>query len=220
MPDPKLTITDDLYHYLVEHSVRETDQLAQLREETQAMPEARMQITPEQGQFMAFLIKLINARRTLEVGVFTGYSALAVAQALPEDGELIACDISEEFTNIARRYWQKAGVDKKINLHLAPALDTLEQLLADNQHETFDFAFIDADKANYQNYYELCLQLIRQGGLIAIDNTLWNGAVLNADSQDEDTRVIRTLNQSLLSDERVDITLLPMADGVTLIRKR
>jgi predicted O-methyltransferase YrrM len=178
-----------------------------------------MQIAPEQGQFMALLIQLMGAKKTLEVGVFTGYSSLAVALALPSDGKIIACDTNEEYTAIARHYWQKAGVADKIDLRIAPALDTLDELIAQGQANTFDFAFIDADKSNYDNYYERALQLVRPGGLIAIDNVLWGGKVADRNVQDNRTKAIRELNQKLHQDKRVTISLVPIADGLTLARK-
>lgn len=179
-----------------------------------------MQIAPEQGQFMALLVQLIGAKKALEVGVFTGYSSLAVALALPLDGELIACDVSAEFTAIARRYWEKAGVAAKITLHLAPAIQTLDRLLAEGQANTFDFAFIDADKENYDGYFERSLQLVRSGGLIAIDNVLWDGKVIDSHVCDSDTLAIRALNLKLGVDNRIDLSLLPVSDGLTLARKR
>ncbi|MCF7980374.1 MAG: class I SAM-dependent methyltransferase [Pseudomonadales bacterium] len=215
-----IQVTPELHQYLQSVSVRETDLLKALREETAKEELARMQISPEQGQFMALLIKLLGARRTVEVGVFTGYSALCVAAALPDNGQIIACDIDEGWTNIAQRYWQQAGVAHKIDLRLAPALKTLDNLLCEGQQDQFDFAFIDADKENYQNYYERCLTLVRPGGLIAVDNVLWNGNVINPDKQDIDTCAIRTFNGQLLKDERVDISLIPIGDGLTLARKR
>lgn len=206
--------------YLLENSLREVEILAQLRQETAVHPNGGMQISPLQGQFMAQLVKLIGAKRTLEVGVFTGYSSLVVALALPADGQIIACDVSEEFTAVARRYWQQAGVADKIQLHLAPATDTLAQLLDDGQANQFDFAFIDADKENYDSYYELCLQLVRPNGLIAIDNMLWSGRVADENDQSESTRAIRALNKKLHTDKRVDVSLLTIGDGVSLLRKR
>jgi predicted O-methyltransferase YrrM len=179
-----------------------------------------MQIAPEQGQLMAFLVQLIGARKTLEIGVFTGYSSLVVALALPEDGKVVACDTSQEFTAIARHYWQKAGVTNKIDLHLAPAIETLDQLLSSGQANTFDFAFIDADKSNYDNYYERALQLVRPGGLIAIDNVLWSGSVADPEVQDTRTKAIRALNQKLHQDERITLSLIPIADGLTLALRR
>jgi caffeoyl-CoA O-methyltransferase len=178
-----------------------------------------MQIAPEQGQFMALLVRLTQAKKALEIGVFTGYSSLSIALALPPDGTLTACDVSEEYTAIARRYWQQAGVNDKISLHIAPALDTLEQLLATGQAETFDFVFIDADKQNYLNYYESSLQLVRRGGLIVIDNVLWDGAVADPQNQEPTTLAIRQLNQKLRDDTRIDLSLVPIADGLTLALK-
>jgi predicted O-methyltransferase YrrM len=215
-----LGLSEDLYHYLLTVSVREPETLRQLREETAKHPSAMMQITPEQGQFLAFLIKLMGAKKALEVGVFTGYSSLSVALALPNDGQLIACDVSEEYTAIAQRYWQAAGVTNKVQLHLAPAVETLEKLLAADQAETFDFAFIDADKGNYDNYYELALKLIRPGGLIAIDNVLWSGAVSDPNNQEASTQAIRALNKKLHQDDRVTISLVPISDGLTLALKK
>jgi predicted O-methyltransferase YrrM len=208
------------FQYLVKASVREPDVARRLREETQKMPEAQMQIGPDQGQFMQLLVQLIDARKTLEVGVFTGYSSLWVALGLPDDGRVIACDVSEEFTNIARRYWREAGVDKKIDLRLGPALETLDGLISGGQSESFDFAFIDADKSNYQNYYERCLKLLRKHGLIVIDNTLWSGKVADESVNDEDTSAIRQLNRNLHHDERVSLSMLTVGDGLTLAMKR
>ncbi|MEO1591419.1 MAG: class I SAM-dependent methyltransferase [Cyanobacteria bacterium J06632_22] len=220
MPEKLLPLDDRLIHYLRSVSVREPAVLQQLRLETAQHPMAVMQISPEQGQFMALLVQLIGAKKTLEVGVFTGYSALIVALALPADGTLIACDKSEEYTDIARRYWQTAGVTDKIDLRIAPATETLAQLIDDGQAGTFDFAFIDADKSGYDQYYEQCLQLVRAGGLIAIDNVLWSGRVADADTTDNRTKKIRALNQKIYEDERVDLSLVPIADGLTLVRKR
>lgn len=199
--------------------MREADILQQLRKETAQLPNAIMQIAPEQGQFMALLIKLLGAKKTLEVGVFTGYSSLWVALALPMDGKMIACDVSEDYTTMARRYWQAAGVANKIDLRIAPALDTLDQLLAEGQAETFDFAFIDADKANYDNYYERSLQLIRPGGLIAIDNVLWSGRVADAQDKESSTKKIRAFNEKLHKDQRITLSMVPIADGLTLAFK-
>lgn len=215
-----LNLTTHLYEYLLSVSLREPEVLFQLREETARHPRANMQVAPEQGQFLAFLVKLIGARKTLEVGVFTGYSSLSVALALPDDGKIVACDISEEFTSIARRYWQQAGVANKIDLQLAPGRESLEKLLAQGQAESFDFAFIDADKENYYHYYELVLQLVRPGGLIAVDNVLWSGRVAQIEVQDPATLAIRDFNKKLSQDNRVDLSLLPVADGLTLARKR
>lgn len=209
-----------LYGYLLENSLRDDPLLKQLREETARDPLARMQIAPEQGQFMALLVKLIGARNLIEVGTFTGYSSLCMARALPEDGYLLCCDIDENWTRIARRYWQQAGVADKIDLQLAPAADTLQARINAGDHDRFDLAFIDADKENYGRYYEQCLQLIRPNGLIIFDNMLWSGRVADPQVNDDDTRALRDMNRFLLQDERVDISLLPMADGITLVRKR
>lgn len=214
------SLDQPLYDYIVASSLRESPVLAQLRAETATLPMAVMQIAPEQGQFMALLIKLMGARRAIEVGVYTGYSALAVAEALPDDGLLVACDINAETTAIAKRYWQQAGLAHKIDLRLAPAAQTLQALLDDEQAGSFDFAFIDADKTGYSDYYELCLALLRPGGLIAVDNVLWGGAVLEASTDDDDTRAIQQFNAQLSVDQRVDLSLLPLADGLSLLRKR
>jgi predicted O-methyltransferase YrrM len=206
--------------YLRSVSLREPEILTKLREETRQQPMSQMQIAPEQGQLMALLVQLIGAKKTLEVGVFTGYSALIVALALPPDGKIIACDVSEAYTTIARRYWQAAGVADKIDLRIAPALETLDQLLASGQEGTFDFAFIDADKNNYDGYYERSLRLVRPGGLIAIDNVLWSGKVADEQVQDNQTTKIRDLNQKLQRDSRVQISMVPIADGLTLALKQ
>jgi predicted O-methyltransferase YrrM len=214
-----LGLDNRLYDYLLSASLREPHVLRQLREETASHPYGNMQIAPEQGQFMALLVQLMGAVKTLEVGVFTGYSTLSVALALPPNGKIIALDVSEEFTAIARRYWQQAGVADKIDLRLAPAIDSLDQLLGSGQAETFDFAFIDADKENYAEYYERALQLVRPGGLIAVDNVLWYGNVADPQSQDENTQAIRALNEKIYNDERVTISLVPISDGLTLCKK-
>jgi predicted O-methyltransferase YrrM len=179
-----------------------------------------MQIAPDQGQFMALLVKLMKAQRTLEVGVFTGYSTLVTALALPPDGEVVACDVNEEWTATARRYWQEAGVADKIKLYLAPAVDTLTRLIKDGEEAGFDFAFIDADKESYELYYECCLRLVRQGGVIAVDNALWGGAVIDESIQDEETAAIRRLNEKVHKDPRVDISLIPVGDGLMLLLKK
>ena len=220
MSNRTITLTDDLYAYLLGASLREPLLLKRLRDETVKLPEARMQISPEQGQFMQLLVKLLGARRCIEVGVFTGYSSLAVALALPTDGRLLACDVSETFTAIARRYWQEAGVSGKIELKLAPALETLDARLKAGEAGAYDFAFIDADKTNYTGYYERILKLLRPGGLVAVDNVLWSGRVLDAGDKSEDTAAIRAFNEMLHVDERVDLSLLPVGDGLTLARKR
>ncbi len=220
MTNQTLGLEPHLYNYLLSVSLREAEILAQLRQETAQHPMARMQIAPEQGQFMALLVKLISAKKTLELGVFTGYSTLVVALALPSDGKVVACDVSEEFTAIARRYWQQAGVANKIDLHIAPALDTLDRLLAAGEAETFDFAFIDADKSNYDVYYERSLQLVRPGGLIAIDNVLWSGRVADPQVQDNRTGKIRAFNEKLHQDQRITLSLVPIGDGLTLALKK
>jgi len=220
MSNRTLELSDRLAEYLRTVSLREPAILAELRRETSNHLMGAMQIAPEQGQLMALLVQLMGAKKTLEVGVFTGYSALVVALALPEDGKVVACDVSEEFTAIARRYWKKAGVTDKVDLHLAPAIATLDQLLASGQANTFDFAFIDADKSNYDNYYERALQLVRPGGLIAIDNVLWSGAVADPQVQDTRTNAIRALNQKLHEDQRITLSMIPIADGLTLAVKR
>jgi caffeoyl-CoA O-methyltransferase len=215
-----IELTEDLHSYVRDVSLRESDVLRRLREETAGLERASMQIAPEQGQLMALLVELMRARRVLEIGTFTGYSALCMAAALPDDGSLLACDVSEEWTTIARRYWQEAGVAKKIDLRLGPALDTLNHLLAAGEAERFDFAFIDADKESYDAYYERALVLVRRGGLIAIDNVLWNGKVADLEVHDADTEALRRLNRKLHGDERVTLSLVPIADGLTLARKR
>ena len=219
MSKQTLGLEQNLYDYLLSVSLREPTILTQLRQETAQMPRSIMQISPEQGQFMALLVKLIGAKKTLEVGVFTGYSYLVVALALPADGKIVACDASEEYTSVARRYWQDAGVADKIDLHIAPALETLDKLLTAGEAVTFDFAFIDADKGNYENYYERCLELIRPGGLIAIDNVLWSGKVADTEIQDNQTNKIRDLNRKLHEDSRITLSLVPIADGLTLAMK-
>lgn len=215
-----MPIDERSYQYLVRTSVREPETARRLREETQQLENAVMQIGPEQGQFMQLLVQLLGAKKTIEVGVFTGYSALWVALGLPDDGLVIACDISEEYTSVGRRYWKQAGVDEKIDLRLGPALETLDELINSGEAGTFDFAFIDADKTNYENYYERALQLLRVGGLITIDNTLWSGKVADPNEQDPDTVAIRRLNEKLLRDERITLSMLTVGDGLTLALKR
>ncbi|HEX5961720.1 MAG TPA: class I SAM-dependent methyltransferase [Rhodanobacteraceae bacterium] len=214
-----IDLDDALYDYLLAHSLREHPEQAALREATRTHPRAGMQISPEQGQFMQLLVKLIGARRTIEVGTFTGYSALTVALALPRDGKVLACDISDEYTSIGKPYWQRAGVADRIELAIAPAAQTLDARLAAGAAGSYDFAFIDADKSGYDGYYERCLQLVRAGGLIAFDNTLWGGEVAKP-AQDDDTRALQALNDKLHRDERIDIAMLPIGDGLTLARKR
>ncbi|MEM7129807.1 MAG: class I SAM-dependent methyltransferase [Chloroflexota bacterium] len=226
MSGTTIMLTDELQDYFHQVSLRETAILKELREETYANTNSPgMQIAPEQGQFMQMLVKLIGAKRVIEVGVFTGYSSLSVALAMPEDGEILACDVNPDTTAVARRYWEKAGVAHKIRLQIGPATETLQQLLEGklidgNQAGSFDIAFIDADKSNYATYVDLCYQLVRQGGLLIVDNVLWHGAVIDPARQDEDTIAIRTLNSALQRDERFDLSLVPIGDGMTLLRKR
>ena len=219
MANQTLDLDARLYGYLQSISLREPEVLTQLRHETAQHPMGRMQVAPEQGQFMALLVQLMGAKKTLEVGVFTGYSALAIALALPPDGKIVACDVSEEYTEIARRYWRKAGVADKIDLRIAPALETLDHFLAAGEANTFDFAFIDADKRNYDSYYERALKLVRPGGLIAIDNVLWSGRVADPEVKDNRTQAIRDLNQKLHQDSRITLSIVPIADGLTLALK-
>lgn len=220
MSNQSLALTPALYEYLLQVSLRESPVLQALRAETARMPQANMQIAPEQGQFMQLLVSLCGARRIIEVGVFTGYSSLVMAQALPADGEILACDISEEFTQVARRYWQRAEVASRIDLRIGPAGESLAALIEQGQSGSWDFAFIDADKTGYAGYYEQCLDLLRPGGLIVLDNMLWGGAVADASRDDEDTRAIRALNLSLRDDPRIDLSLVPVGDGLALARKR
>lgn len=219
MSNKTLCITEKLYEYMLSVSLREPDVLRELRLETASDEHANMQISPEQGQFMALLVKLLGAKKTLDIGVYTGYSSLCIALSLPKDGRVIASDLNREWTDTAKRYWLRAGVTDKIELRLAPAQKTLEDLLAKKEAASFDFAFIDADKINYDMYYEYCLELIRPGGLIAIDNVLWDGAVADDGADDADTMAIRTLNHKIHTDPRVEISLVPIADGLTLARK-
>ncbi|MEA5444904.1 class I SAM-dependent methyltransferase [Gammaproteobacteria bacterium AB-CW1] len=211
-----------LHEYLLGVSLREPAPMRALREETARLPEHNMQIAPEQGQFMQMLLRLMGARRCIEIGTFTGYSTLAMALALPEDGRVLACDLSREWTDVGRGHWRQAGVEERIDLRLGPALETLTGLLEDEEEgrAIWDFAFIDADKTAYGDYFECCLRLLRPGGLIAVDNTLWDGKVADPAVDDADTRAIRQFNESLLADDRVDISLVPIGDGLTLARKR
>jgi caffeoyl-CoA O-methyltransferase len=220
MSNRTIVMNDPLYEYLLGASLRDLPLLKRLREETAKHPRAQMQISPEQGQFMQLLTKLMGARRCIEVGVFTGYSSLCVALALPADGRILACDVSEEFTSVARRYWKEAAVEQKIELKLAPALETLDGRLKAGEAGSYDLAFIDADKSNYSGYYERILELLRPGGLVLVDNVLWDGAVIDKADKSADTVAIRAFNEALLRDERVDISLLPVGDGLTLARKR
>ncbi len=220
MSNRTIQVDDRLYPYILSVSLREPEIMARLRAETAQMKYSNMQIAPEQGQFMALLAQLLGARRCLEIGVFTGYSALAVARVLPAEGVVIACDMNEEWTVVARRYWAEAGVADRIDLRLGPALDTLAELLDDGQAETFDFAFIDADKLEYRDYYERVLKLLRPGGLVSVDNVLWAGSVADPEKLDEETEAIRAFNEFLHRDERVDLSLVPIGDGLSLARKR
>ncbi|HJV62507.1 MAG TPA: class I SAM-dependent methyltransferase [Albitalea sp.] len=213
-----LTIDDTLMHYIHAHSLREHPAQVALREATLAVPHHGMQIGPEQGQFMALLMRLMGARETIEVGVYTGYSALAVALALPDDGRVLACDISEPYTAVGRPFWRQAGVEHKIDLRLQPALDTLDAELDAGAQGRYDFAFIDADKQSYDSYFERCLALVRAGGLVMFDNTLWSGAVARP-ADGPDTAALQALNDKLHHDRRIDVSLLPIGDGVTLARK-
>jgi predicted O-methyltransferase YrrM len=215
-----LGFSEGLQEYLLSVSLREPPLLRRLREETAAHPMARFQIQPEQGQFMAFLIQATGARRTLEVGVFTGYSSLAVALALPPEGRMVACDVSDEYTSIARRYWKEAGVEHMIDLRVRPAMETLRELLADGQQGKFDFVFLDADKTGYEGYYECSLELLRRGGIIMVDNVLWSGRVLDGSDQTPDTVALRAFNKKVHADSRVSISMLAVGDGVTLALKR
>jgi caffeoyl-CoA O-methyltransferase len=216
--DPFLPLP--IHEYLLSVSLREPAVLRRLREETAALPNSQMQISPEYGQFMGLLMQLMGARRTLEVGVFTGYSSLAVALALPPEGRIVACDISEEFTSVARRYWKEAGVDHMIDLRLKPAMETLHELLSEGQRGRFDFAFLDADKTGYEGYYECALELLRPGGIVMVDNVLWSGRLIDESDQTSDTRALRAFNKKLLADSRVSLSMLPLGDGVTLALKR
>ena len=219
MANKTLSLSNALSAYLVEHSVREPEILQRLRAETAQDSMSMMQIGPEQGQFMQLLVRLMGAKNCLEVGVFTGYSSLSVALVLPADGHIVACDVSEKWTAIARKYWMEAGVASKIELRIAPALSTLDELLTSGKAGSFDFAFIDADKVNYLNYYERALTLVRSGGLIAVDNTLWGGQVIDKRKKSEDTQAIRQFNDRLRSDLRIHLSLLPIGDGLTLALK-
>jgi len=214
-----LSVDDRLYDYMLCVSVDESELLSQLREETQSVEWSIMQIGPEQGQFMSLLVRLTNAKRALEIGTYTGYSSICIATALPDDGELICCDNSDEWTSLARKYWKLTGLENKISLHLQDALETLQALLDDGQAGSFDFIFIDADKQNYQTYYEQSLKLLRRGGLIAVDNTLWSGHVADPENTEPGTRAIRSFNEALSNDTRVKISLVPIGDGLTLVYK-
>lgn len=220
MTNRSIALTDSLYDYLVDVSLREPPALRALRDETLRMSQHSMQIAPEQGQFMALLARLVGARQCIEVGVFTGYSSLVTALALPDDGRIVACDVSEEWTAIARRHWRAAGVEHKIDLRLAPARETLDAMLGAGEGGRYDLAFVDADKTGYLAYYERCLALLRPGGLVLFDNTLWDGRVADPEVGDDDTVALRHFNECLHRDERVDLSLVPIGDGLTLARKR
>lgn len=220
MTNKTIGISDELHAYVLDVGVREPDVLVRLREETAALPEHNMQIAPEQGALLAMLVELIGARNCLEVGTFTGYSSTAIAMALPEDGRLTCCDVSREWTDVARRYWEEAGVADKVELRIAPALETLDSLVAAGGGASYDFAFVDADKAGYDAYFDRLMTLLRPGGLIAFDNMLWGGRVVDPRAEDEDTLAIRALNRRLAGDDRVSLAMLPVADGVVLARKR
>lgn len=221
MSNQSIQLTDNLHQYLLDNSLREPEILAKLRQQTAEHPLVDMQISPEQGQLMGLLVKLIDAKKCLEIGVFTGYSSLIVALNLPDDGKVVACDLSIEFTEIAKQYWQAAGVSHKIDLQIAPALETLDRLIANDEAGTFDFAFIDADKNNYAAYYDRCFQLVRSGGLILVDNVLWYGSVVDsAMDKDKRTQSIKQINQQIYHDDRVQISLIPIGDGLTIARKK
>ncbi len=229
MEKSDIQISKGLYEYMLSVSLREQDVLRRLREVTAKDPSAIMQIPPEQGQFMALLVKMLGAKKTLEIGTYTGYSTLSVALAMPDNSTTITCDINSEWTNIGKKYWKESGVENKIDLRIGPALDTLDGLISDGQENTFDFSFIDADKINYDGYYERSLKLLRSGGLIAIDNVFLFGSVVDPELLDEDLKtrisdsdilVMRLLNEKIKHDERVDLSMLPIADGLTLVRKK
>jgi caffeoyl-CoA O-methyltransferase len=213
-------VPDHVYDYLARVGVREPEILARLRDETARHPRGIMQVPREEGAFLGLLAELVGARRYLEIGTFTGYSSLAVALAMPPDGELVCCDISEDFTSIARRYWAEAGVADRVDLRIGPAVDTLDALLADGAEGSFDMAFIDADKGNYSTYWERCVRLVRPGGVIVVDNVLWGGSVADPSDQSDDTNAIRAVSQRIQADERVSMVLLPVADGMTIARVR
>ena len=220
MSTKTILMDDQLLEYLRQNSVREPDVLRELREETQKLSNSGMQISPEQGQLMAMLVKLVNARKIVEIGTFTGYSSTVMALAMPEDSQLIAFDISEEYTRTARRFWKKAGVDQRVKLVLGNAKESLKDFLQTGEQESVDLAFIDADKSSYAEYYECCLKLIRPGGLILVDNVLWSGQVADASNHDKDTEALRIFNAALSSDQRVDLCMVPIGDGLTIARKR
>ena len=215
-----INLTAGVYDYLLKASLREPGVLRRLREEMAPHPQAELQIAPEQGQFMGLLVELIRARKVIEVGVFTGYSSLWMALALPADGRLVACDISEEWTGTARRYWEEAGVQDRVDFRLGPAMDTLDALIASGESGTYDLMFIDADKGGYLGYYERGLRLLRPGGLILVDNVLWSGKLIDEADQDPLTNAIRRFNEALATDKRISLSMLPVGDGLTLAMKR
>ena len=220
MSSSTIGLSNELRKYMLDVSFRDDDILRQLRKETLKLKEAQMQISPEQGAFLTVLTKILNAKKTLDIGVFTGYSSLVVARELPDDGIVVACDTSIEWTSIAKKYWKLAGVDKKVDLYLSPAKETLEKLIEDRQASTYDFSFIDADKINYQSYYEYSLTLVKPGGIIAIDNVLWSGQVIDESDSEPATRAIRSFNEKLYQDDRVSISMVPIGDGLTLAYKK
>ena len=220
MSSSTIGLSNELRKYMLDVSFRDDDILRQLREETLTLKEAQMQISPEQGAFLSILTKILNAKKTLDIGVFTGYSSLVVAREIPNDGLVVACDTSIEWTSIAKKYWKLAGVDNKVDLHLAPAIETLEKLIEDGQGSTYDFSFIDADKINYQSYYEHSLTLVKPGGIIAVDNVLWSGQVIDENDSEPATRAIRFFNEQLYQDDRVSISMVPIGDGLTLAYKK
>jgi caffeoyl-CoA O-methyltransferase len=220
MANRTLPMTDAIHAYLVGVSVHEPEVMARLREETAKLPTSMMQIGPEQGAFMGWLVGLMGARRAIEIGTYTGYSAMAVARAMGADGRLVCCDVSDEYTRIARRYWAEAGLADRIELRLGPGVETLDALLASGAAGTYDFAFIDADKESYDAYYERCFVLLRPGGVVAIDNVLWSGKVADPSAEEASTRALRALNAKVGADERVDACMIPIGDGLSLIRKR
>ena len=220
MSSSTIGLNNELRKYMLDVSIRDDEILRQLREETLTLKEAQMQISPEQGALLSILTKILNAKKTLDIGVFTGYSSLVVARELPNDGSIVACDTSIEWTSIAKKYWKLAGVDNKVELYLAPAIETLEKLIEEGQGFTYDFSFIDADKINYQSYYEYSLTLVKPGGIIAIDNVLWSGQVIDESDSEPATRAIRSFNEKLYQDDRVSISMVPMGDGLTLAYKK
>ena len=220
MSSSTIGLSNELRKYMLDVSFRDDDLLRQLREETLTLKEAQMQISPEQGAFLTILTKILNAKKTLDIGVFTGYSSLVVARELSDDGLVLACDTSIEWTSIAKKYWKLAGVDKKVDLYLAPARETLEKLIEDGQASTYDFSFIDADKINYQSYYEYSLTLVKPGGIIAVDNVLWSGQVIDEYDSEPATRAIRSFNEQLYQDDRFSISIVPIGDGLTLAYKK